>query len=192
MKPYHNFIILGITIGISYFIKKRLNGNKKDREVKKIRFFLFFRIFMGYTILCYLCVFLFGSSVKGMYLKMTMDKYKAIIVELDSYSYKYRSGKLPVTIQQITVKFKPQKSSNFITKKLDLISRTPPDIKMPYEIRYNERTSIAVSNTSTDLNVLLIAFGLIPLYFVLYGVCYAFNLKLCNGFPKLGILFDEY
>ncbi|WP_299443463.1 hypothetical protein [uncultured Aquimarina sp.] len=191
MQPYHNLIVLGITFWISYHIKKRLQGNEGGKS-KKSGCFLFGIIYSSYTVLCYLCVFLFGPSVEGLYQKMTMDKYQATIVEVDSYEQKRRSGKSPLTIQQITVKFKPKTSADFITKKLSITSRTPPDTEQPYEIRYNERTSKTVSNDSTHLNVLLIVLGLIPFYFVIYGIYYAFDLKLPKWFPDFRKLMDKY
>ncbi|WP_299254515.1 hypothetical protein [uncultured Aquimarina sp.] len=191
MQPYHNLIILGITFWISYQIKKRLQGNEGDKS-KKSGCFLFGIVFSSYTVLCYLCVFLFGPSVEGLYQKVTTDKYQATIVELDSYEQERRSGKSPLTIQQITVKFKPEKSLDSITKKLSITSRTPPDKKKPYEIRYNERTAKTVSNATTHLNVLLMVLGLIPLYFVIYGIYYAFGLKLPKRFPDFRKLMDKH
>uniref|UniRef100_UPI002603F9E5 hypothetical protein n=1 Tax=uncultured Aquimarina sp. TaxID=575652 RepID=UPI002603F9E5 len=148
-------------------------------------------IYSSYTVLCYLCVFLFGPSVEGLYQNVTMDKYQAKIVALDTYK-KERRGKTPATIQQITVKFKPKKSIDSITSQLSIRSDAPPNMQKPYEIRYNQKTSIAISNSETNPNLLLIVIGLIPLYFLVYGICFAFDLKLPKWFPDFRKLMGKY
>ena len=189
MQPYHNLVILGLTFLISYHIKERLQGDKKK---KKSGCILWIYVFMSYTILCYISIMVLGQPVQGMYQKLTTDAYQARIVEVDTYSVKRRAGKLPAKIQDITVQFKPKKSTDSIIREISVESDKSPNMNKPYEIRYNSRTSIALSNSKTNPNLLLIVIGLIPLYFVIYGICYAFYLKLPKWFPDFRKLLDKY
>lgn len=188
MQSYHNLVILGLSLLISYHIKERLQNDKKK---KKSGCVLWIYVFTSYTILCYISTILLGQPAQGLYQKITMDTYQAEIVEVDTYE-KERRGKTPVTIQRIKVKFKPKESVDYIIKELNVQSDKSPNMKKLYEIRYNSRTSIAISNSETNPNLLLIVLGLIPLYFVIYGIFYAFYLKLPKWFPDFRKLLNKY